>query len=198
MSKTKIDGKCTANYTCIATIAMIILLLAGNIYLYRLHSEQKTIITTQGLYIKQLEAELENSKMHENKSESHFQKIFNHAWPNLRMPLWDTDDIIEGKNSSSYYSGMSTSTSDTQYVITTILPGFSKEDISVELDNNILKIDAKNNSLDKTKEHKQSIKIPSDADQDNIDIELNNGILQITIHRTKTQGTHEPKKLMIK
>lgn len=198
MSKTKITNKCATNYKCTASIAALALLLVSNIYLYTQYNGQKTIIVNQELYIQQLKQDLANSEINDNTASKYFQKIFNHSWPNLRMPLWDADDMMDRKNSSSYYSSPSTDKSDAEYIITSILPGFNKEDISIELSNNILKIHAKNNDSGQVKESDQSIKIPNDIDPENIDVTLNNGVLKITISRIKDQAKQETKKLIIK
>ncbi len=198
MSKTKTTNKCATNYKCTTVLAALALLVIGNIYLCMQYNEQKTIIANQELYIQQLKQDLANSEINDNTASKYFQKIFNHSWPNLRMPLWDADDIIDKKNSSSYYSTHSTDRSDAEYIITSILPGFDKEDISIELSNNILKIHAKNNDSGQIKENDQSIKIPNDVDPENINVTLNNGVLRITIPRIKDQTKQETKKLIIK
>ena len=83
-----------------------------------------------------------------------------------------------------------------------------------ELLGNMLKVSAKNIVLDQNNneadpdskkqqlanESKQSIKVPSDIDQDNISATLNNGLLTITLPRIhdKTIKDQEPKKILIK
>lgn len=193
MSKSKTQ-KCTSKYACTASIAAILLLLAGNVYLYGCHQEQKSLIEKQAFEIKQLQEALADSE----SGDGYFQKLFGRSWPNFRMPLFDSDDIVDRKTSRSHYSNLTSSKTEKEYVISTILPGYSKEDVSIELDNNILKIHAKNHSLDRTKEHEQSIKIPADADVENIDISLGDGILKITIPRLAKEQKNESKKLMIK
>jgi HSP20 family protein len=179
---------------CTASLAAILLLLAGNAYLYNCYFNQKTLIEKQAIEIKQLQEELENSE----SGDGYFQKLFGRSWPNFKMPLFDSDDIVDRKTSRSHYSSITSSKTEKEYMISTILPGYSKEDVSIELQDNILKIHAKNNSLDSTKEYDQSIQIPNDTDIENIDITLSDGILKITIPRSTREQKNETKKLIIK
>jgi HSP20 family molecular chaperone IbpA len=87
------------------------------------------------------------------------------------------------------------------------LPGFSKENVVLELSDNMLTVSAntanhntnKNDDNtdadDNNKEHVtkaiQSVRIPSDIDRDNIKAALNNGLLIITLPRINDGSAKE-------
>ena len=74
----------------------------------------------------------------------------------FRHPLSDIDDIISiscdkvssNQGVKSYYDHISINVTENEYIITVGLPGFSKEEIFIELLGNMLKVSAKNIVLD--------------------------------------------------
>lgn len=75
------------------------------------------------------------------------------------------------------------------------LPGFSKEDLSIEIDGRILSISAEVKEDEETRWrhsfHKR-YELPNDADSDQIEAKMENGILSLTFGEVK-----EAKKVTI-
>ena len=91
---------------------------------------------------------------------------------------------------------------DENYVLTVDLPGVSKDDINVEIENGILTISAeKKNVKTDAKLHKQerlygyvsrSITLPQDASED-ILAKYTEGVLSITLNKTTEEGKNKKK-----
>lgn len=220
MERDKINtsSNCKMNYKCTLTTVAIILLIAGSIYLLIRHNNQNEIIKTQASYINELRANLtQNNSAYD--IDRYFNRLFDNTWLSFRRPLDDVEDIVSrswnikssNQEAESYYSYISINTKDNEYVITMVLPGFSKEEIAIELSSNILKVNAKgtninqnrneryntNDEKQQTSELKQSIRVPNDIDQDNISATLNNGLLTITLPRIHDKTSKEAKKILI-
>lgn len=101
------------------------------------------------------------------------------------------------------------------YKLTAELPGFTNQDISVKIEENLLTIEAskeelKENKNDEDKKevkastsiikerfyqsYKRSFELPSDIDSENISAKMENGILHLTIPRSKK---NQPKLIKI-
>lgn len=79
---------------------------------------------------------------------------------------------------------------DNEFIVEAILPGFKKEEICIEIDENKLRIEAiRKEDNDSKYNYRQSLsgkfvktfKLPDISDIDNIVADLNNGILKIVI-----------------
>lgn len=78
------------------------------------------------------------------------------------------------------------SNNDTEVVIEMSVPGVSKEDLTVDVSNDILTVAAKPSVKSKfAKELKQSWTLSKDIDVDNISAELKNGLLFLTLPKLK-------------
>jgi HSP20 family molecular chaperone IbpA len=92
---------------------------------------------------------------------------------------------------------------DKEYLITLTIPGFTKEQIKLELNGNILTISAENKEQsdeNNTKKNisskfKQVISLNNDIERDSIKSSLKDGILTISIPRTQQKG--EPQTINI-
>ena len=220
IEKTNTSNNCKMNYKSILTIVAITLLTASSFYLFIRHTSQKEVIKEQANYINELRANLtQNNSV--NHIDRYFNRLLDNTWLLFRHPLSDIEDIISrswdkvssNQGVKSYYDHISINSTENEYTITVGLPGFSKEEISIELLGNMLKVSAKNIVLDQNNneadpdrkkqqlanESKQSIKVPSDIDQDNISATLNNGLLTIALPRIhdNTSKDKEPKKILI-
>jgi len=80
-------------------------------------------------------------------------------------------------------------TNDNKYSITVNIPGFNKEQISLEIKGNALIIYAENKEQTNHQKFKNIIQLPSDTDLNEIKSKLVNGVLTISIPRItpKTQ-----------
>lgn len=92
------------------------------------------------------------------------------------------------------------------YSMDVFVPGFQKQDINIELENDIIKISAnieeKNEDYNRKefsrKSFVRSFTIPEDADMENVSADLKDGILNITINKKSEQDIKTFKKIDIK
>jgi len=95
-----------------------------------------------------------------------------------------------------------------RYEVLAEIPGVEKENISIDINNDILTISAikkeeKIKDSDKVHfsyieygEFKQSIKLPKDIDLENVEAEYENGILKIKLPKVKKEGNI--KRIVVK
>lgn len=98
------------------------------------------------------------------------------------------------------------------YQLTANLPGFSQEEVKIQIDNQMLTIEAKHQEEKKEEKEeekginfllnertqkslKRSFKLPEDIDADNITAQINNGTLSLEIPRA---GAKKPKWIEVK
>jgi HSP20 family protein len=96
---------------------------------------------------------------------------------------------------------------DSSYVIRAPVPGFTPEEVSVEVSGNVLSITASHQEQKEEKEgdylrremimgdFERQIALPSDARPDNVNATFDNGVLRIEIPRTPRP---QPKKIEVK
>jgi len=89
---------------------------------------------------------------------------------------------------------------ENEYLFNVSVPGFKKDDINIEINNNTLTISSEINKLNKSDESdftyrefykssfKRSFKVPDDVDFDDIDASMEDGILNIKIKKTKIKN----------
>jgi HSP20 family protein len=94
---------------------------------------------------------------------------------------------------------------DKEYLIDILLAGVKKEDINLDVENDVLTIQAERKLDTKLKynkrqtyfgKYKRSFVLPEDVDKSKIDAQLSDGILKITLNKLKPKK-EEPKKIMI-
>lgn len=97
------------------------------------------------------------------------------------------DRLLEGDYTPSYTANQYMQTSDDkQVVIEMTVPGISKEDLKVDVVENVLTVEAKPKVKSRfAKELKQSWNLSKDIDIDNIGAELKNGLLTLTLPKVK-------------
>jgi len=82
---------------------------------------------------------------------------------------------------------------DNSYKLELSLPGFSKEDIKIELNEGLIFITSEIKEADENNYFKTSFEkkyfLPEDVDIDNIDASMENGILSITLNKIKEVET---------
>lgn len=115
-----------------------------------------------------------------------------------------TPSLFENKR-----SGLSNiSENDNEYIVELSAPGFKKEDIKIELENDVLKIysDYENNKEDKNDGYyrrefikssfERSFTMPKDANKEEISAEMIDGILKVIV--PKQEQKKENLKITIK
>lgn len=129
-------------------------------------------------------------------------KIFKHKQRDSSLPI--TIDNFFSKNPTEPFFNLSTfetlpsvniEESEKEYKFEMALPGFKKEDVNIELDDDFIVIysekeNKKENKKWMRKEYSYSsfcrrFKLPEDADIDNISAKMKKGILKISITKNK-------------
>ena len=209
---------CKRNGKCVITAIIIIALLAISIFLFNEYRDQAQIVQQQNNYIERLKRENADLQFNNNRSQrsENIASLFDDSWISFKHPLENIADDLLNSFGRRYdhafartnFNNIDYDTSKDKYEINIALPGFTKDEVSIELVDNILTINAKasssnssdtslennNQSLDITdskakkvakwnNEVQQSIKVPRDINQDQISTSLNNGILTIVIPR---------------
>ena len=211
-------GLCKINGKCMMTAIIIVVLLAVCIFLFVHYREQAQIVQQQNDCIEQLKKENANLQLNntrQNRS-GNITTLFDDSWISFKRPLENiADDFLNffGRRydrafARANFNHIDYDTSKDKYEINIALPGFTKDEISIELVDHILTINAKasssNNSGTKSEnntqisdisdskgsklvkwnnEVRQSIKVPRDINQEQISTSLSNGILTIVIQR---------------
>ena len=121
------------------------------------------------------------------------------------------DDIIDGFVDSYRYDQAripkyNVIENEKEYIVAMEIPGFEKEDVSIEHKDDILKISGTSKYSEKSERYfnsfenleiNKSFYLPEDVETKKIDANLKNGILAITIPR-KTPIKTKAKKITIK
>lgn len=100
----------------------------------------------------------------------------------LNDALTFADELIDTMW-GSYHTQLNVNEDDENYSFEVDLPGFTKNDIKVDLKQNNLILTAKNDSRERNK----TVTLPQDIDGDKISASLKNGVLNITIPK-KVKG----------
>ena len=77
---------------------------------------------------------------------------------------------------------------DKNYSLELALPGFSKEEITIKFEEDVLTVTAGHQPKDKSK-YERSFQLPETLDADNIGAKFENGILMITLPKKEVQPT---------
>lgn len=113
----------------------------------------------------------------------------------------------EASNVSSFSPAVNTREDDKAYYIHADLPGVAKEDINIDLKDNVITISGERKHKEEVKEKdyyklesfygkfQRSFTLPEDADSDAINASSENGVLSIVIPKTAPK---ESKKIEIK
>jgi HSP20 family protein len=211
-------SSCKRSGKCIIAAVVIAALLAASVFSFTRCKDHAQIVQQQNDYIAQLKQE--NADLQFNHSRKgkggNIAALFDDSWISFKHPLENiADDLLNffGRRSDhafarTDFNHIDYSSSKDKYEINIALPGFTKNEISIELVDNILAINAKASSSSNSdvksennnqeanvnnyqakkvarwnNEVRQSIKVPRDIDQEQISTSLNNGILTIVIPR---------------
>lgn len=106
------------------------------------------------------------------------------------------NDVVNQRN-NNFVPGIDISETDTQFLVSVELPGVSKEDIDVSLDNGQLTISGER-KFEESEEGKtfhrvetkygsfsRSFHLPDNVDEESINAKYENGLLNITIQKTE-------------
>jgi HSP20 family molecular chaperone IbpA len=203
-----------SNYKVILAVLGVstCLFLAGTIYFLVKCYNQNQIISEQLLeYKNQLNYNKPQPLLLDDNFERRMKKLFDEMNIIPRQSLFNLIDRdffnshIRGENllNDNYLNHSTIEVLDKEYLITLAIPGFTKEQIKLELNSNILTISAENKEQsdeNNTKKNisskfKQVISLNNDIERDSIKSSLKDGILTISIPRTQQEG--EPRTINI-
>ena len=198
------------NCKCIITASLIIVLAISTSYLFIQYDKQNEMINNQMRYIEDLKSNITECNT-SSSSRGILDSFFENNIFSFKNLWFDSNDIFVSKRnkqhggrlSDSYYNHISQNITETEYIITTVLAGFTKEEVSIDLVDNILTIKANHNDAksenDKINKFSSgshfSIKVPTDVDRETIISDLSNGILTIKLPRTQIEKT--TKKIIV-
>lgn len=203
-----------SNYKVILAVLGVstCLFLAGTIYFLVKCYNQNQIISEQLLdYKNQLNYNKPQPLLLDDNFERRMKKLFDEMNLIPRQSLFNLIDRdffnsnIRGENllNDNYLNHSTIEVLDKEYLITLAIPGFTKEQIKLELNGNLLTISAENKEQsdeNNTKKNisskfRQVISLNNDIERDSIKSSLKDGILTISIPRTQQEG--EPQTINI-
>ncbi|MCP5362679.1 MAG: Hsp20/alpha crystallin family protein [Rickettsiaceae bacterium] len=188
------------------------LFLAGTIYFLVKCYNQNQIISEQLLeYKNQLNYNKSQPLLLDDNFERRMKKLFDEMSLIPRTSLFNLIDRdffnshIRGDNllNDNYLNHSTIEVLDKEYLITLAIPGFTREQLKLELNGKILTISAENKEQsdeNNTKKNinskfKQVISLNTDIERNSIKSSLKDGILTISIPRTQQKG--EPQTINI-
>jgi HSP20 family molecular chaperone IbpA len=184
-------------------ILLTFVITATSYFLVRCNNQQKAIIQQLALHSQFIDEQNHHSIL-DHDFEYRVKNLFDNWTSELQRPIFN----ILRRNMPDYYtdsnnhfdhisnsnvgvSHSSVQASDNQYLITLSIPGFTKDQINIKLENNMLSIVADyaktseegDNKSKLNKSFKQKLRLNNDIDPDNIKTTLQDGVLTITIPR---------------
>ena len=187
------------------------LFLAGTIYFLVKCYNQNQIISEQLLeYKNQLNYNKHQPLLVDDNFERRMKKLFDEMSLIPRQSLFNLIDRDffnshirrDSLVNDNYLNHSTIEVLDKEYLITLAIPGFTKEQIKLELNGNILKISAENKEQSDENDTKkninskfrQVISLNNDIERDSIKSSLKDGILTISIPRIQQKG--EPQTII--
>ena len=119
------------------------------------------------------------------KRNYNFRDPFSELGRFFDQSLWDTDFF--GRSRAMEFP-VDLYGDDDSYYLVAELPGFSKKDIDIKLENTVLTIEAKHESKDESERLNQwsrAMSVPSDIDAEKVGAKLENGILYVTLPKAE-------------
>jgi HSP20 family molecular chaperone IbpA len=108
-----------------------------------------------------------------------FDKAIDSIFNNISEPIWKTEVLFGNGNPFN-------DTDLTENSLSIALPGFSKKDIKIDIDGDLLIVSSAIDAKDETKfkkSFKRSFRLVKDIDVDSIKASMENGILTITFDK---------------
>jgi len=115
-----------------------------------------------------------------------FDKHMDTIFGGLHQPLWKTVKTVSNHITEYYLEDGE---------LTMALPGFSKKDLEIEVEGNVLRISAEVSEENEThfkKSFKKSFKIPNEFDSEGVSASMQDGILKVAFGKKV-----EPKKIKV-
>lgn len=131
-------------------------------------------------------------------------------WPSITENFWPANEIWNDFNLHSTAPLVNVEATDEAYFIELAVPGFKKDQIKLDLTDNVLTITGKvEHSETEEKRNftkrefrfesfKRAFEIPESVNQDEIDANYQDGVLKITLHKKEEAKPKAPKVIDIK
>lgn len=130
-----------------------------------------------------------------------FDKVFNE--------LFNTsfDHIIDEKKNNFTQPSANVIEYKDRFSISIAIPGFTKDDVNIKLEKNMLSISSEREATSEKKfkmkefsygKFSRKFKLPNSIDSSSIQAELNNGILEILLQKREEEIDNGPKEITIK
>ena len=131
-------------------------------------------------------------------------RLFDDVWHSFGLPSSSSlmqpsslmgSNLLGGSLLGDYRAKLDVSGSNNEYEVSIDLPGFSEDDIEIELNGNILTVKGQKEEKNESKEKQyyrierssgsfqRTLSLPEDANRDDISANMKNGLLVITIPR---------------
>lgn len=102
--------------------------------------------------------------------------------------------ILTNRISSCEKVNYSVKENDDAFVAEFLVPGFSQKDLNVEVNDNILIVEGKDNQSGWTQDFSQRFRLPDSTDGKNMEAKIENGILKLKLPKKKETNS---KKITI-
>ncbi len=129
----------------------------------------------------------------------------------------EIDNVFSGFLTNGQYTGRKNCCSpnvdvyetDKSYILEFELPGFSKEDIKINLEENVLSVESEKKFEEEKKDRnyhiverkfgsfKRQFTIPENGDRDSVNAKFKDGILEITIDKKQEEAKEKTKSIEI-
>lgn len=118
-------------------------------------------------------------------------KVMNNVWSNLLERFFEDDSRLD--TSEYWVPRANTKENEKEYVVELLMPGIKKENISINLEKEVLTIVAENKKEHEEKysfrefggNYKRSFTLPEDVNADSISASYADGILKVTLPKVE-------------
>ena len=112
---------------------------------------------------------------------------------------WEGDNPFGRRSSETGSMAVDVVDHDAEFVVTIDLPGFERDDVTIQVTDHALRIDARREEeVDEAEEQyirherrhesvQRSIRLPGAVDKENVSARMNNGVLTVTLPKTETR-----------
>lgn len=124
--------------------------------------------------------------------EPYEDRIWNDPFINIIDRFFDTPSFVD----KSYTKRSNVMTTDEDYKIQLAVPGLTKEDVKISIEDSVITISHDKKETDDktyyfTSSFKKQYTLPDDIDDESIASKMENGVLEITIPRIKKKKLNE-------
>lgn len=132
-----------------------------------------------------------------------FDSLFNHAFNDFLSPLTGTEDVANRR----WLPAVDIRESEDALILSAELPGLSKEDVHIAVENNVLTLSGERRFEDEQKDESyhriersygafsRSFTLPANVKTDKVEASFKDGVLSVTLPKTEEA---KPRKIEIR